>query len=222
MLGSAEYVWAGEKLLLLRERALWWQRTSTLFITDPHFGKGATFRSEGIPLPPGSTEDDLRRLTLILDAIQARRLVVLGDFFHASSSRKSDVLIQLTEWRRQHAALQIVLVVGNHDRHAGMPPAHWEIDTTEELATPPFLCVHHPMETAALASLEDDAYVLSGHIHPVVKLSGSGHTPLRLPCFYFQGRQAVLPAFGSFTGGYCVKPQKGEQIFVVGPGAVLG
>ena len=36
---------AGEQLLLLGERAVYWERTRTLFVADPHFGKAAAFRA---------------------------------------------------------------------------------------------------------------------------------------------------------------------------------
>ena len=48
MKGVLEIEWAGEKLVLLPERAIWWAREKTLFIADPHFGKASTFRSAGL------------------------------------------------------------------------------------------------------------------------------------------------------------------------------
>ena len=46
---------AGERLVLLPEKAAFWPRTRALFVADFHLGKAATFRSAGIPLPPGTT-----------------------------------------------------------------------------------------------------------------------------------------------------------------------
>ena len=39
MAKPAKIVWAGEELLLLPERLVWWKRERTLFMADPHFGK---------------------------------------------------------------------------------------------------------------------------------------------------------------------------------------
>jgi hypothetical protein len=36
-----------------------------------------------------------------------------------------------------------------------------------------------------------------------------------LPCFYFRNNQAILPAFGSFTGMAKINPQKGESVFAI-------
>ncbi|HET7427286.1 MAG TPA: DEAD/DEAH box helicase, partial [Gemmatimonadales bacterium] len=52
---------AGEDLVLLPERALFWPRTATLVVADLHWGKAATFRAAGIPIPTGTTGEDLAR-----------------------------------------------------------------------------------------------------------------------------------------------------------------
>ncbi|MES2766787.1 MAG: phosphoesterase, partial [Bacteroidota bacterium] len=58
-------------------------------------------------------------------------------------------------------------------------------------------------------------YLLAGHIHPGVKLTGKGRSVLKLPCFYFGERQGILPAFGGFTGLGIIQPQRASQVFVV-------
>ena len=63
---------AGEEVRLLPERALFWPRTATLIVADLHWGKGATFRAAGIPIPLGSTSDDLARLDAALAAHRRR------------------------------------------------------------------------------------------------------------------------------------------------------
>src|ERR1700743_1070553 len=137
--------WAGERLTLLPERAIWWQRAKTLFIADPHFGKAATFRFAGIAAPEIAHHDDLRRLEALCRSFGAERLVILGDFFHAKAGRSEAVRTALAEWRRQHHALEITLIAGNHDRRAGAPPEEWNIICVKgpwELT--PFWCCHEP------------------------------------------------------------------------------
>jgi metallophosphoesterase superfamily enzyme len=73
----------------------------------------------------------------------------------------------------------------------------------------PFAACHHPQAHASHA-------VLAGHTHPVVQLQGPARDRLRLPCFVFEDRSAILPAFGEFTGGYTVTPQPGVQLFAAG------
>lgn len=47
---------AGEAVWLLPERALWWPAQRMLMVADAHFGKAATFRARGVPVPAGSTD----------------------------------------------------------------------------------------------------------------------------------------------------------------------
>ena len=64
---------AGETLLLFPERAALLAQTQTLLVADPHFGKAATFRSSGIPVPGGTTADALERLDALLRRTSTRR-----------------------------------------------------------------------------------------------------------------------------------------------------
>jgi len=49
---------AGEKLVLLAERAVFWPAKKALFVADFHLGKAASFRRAGIPLPSGTTTEN--------------------------------------------------------------------------------------------------------------------------------------------------------------------
>ena len=136
--------------MLLPERALFWPRTGTLVAADLHWGKGATFRAAGIPIPVGGTGDDLARLDAALLRTCARRLVVLGDLFHARAGRiATGTLAELRRWRDLRSELEILLVRGNHDRHAGDPPADLRINCVNAPAfVPPFELRHEPAESS--------------------------------------------------------------------------
>ncbi len=207
--------WAGETLALLPERALWWEREETLFITDPHFGKASAFRFAGIPAPDLPDHDDLARLGMLSAKLAVRRLVILGDFFHAKSGRSQATLSALSDWRQRHHGLEIILVLGNHDRHAGQPPEDWNIECVKgpwRLA--PFDCCHAPAPVKG-------SYVLSGHWHPSFRFNDRIGSGLHSPCFYFTEDVAVLPAFGSFTGLHAVTPGPKDQVYLVGPDEVI-
>ena len=212
---SVTIEWAGELLTLLPERALWWARQETLFIADPHFGKASTFRFAGLPVPERTHDEDLSRLERLVRRFSAKQLVILGDFFHARPGRSEATMAALAEWRRRHADLQMLLVAGNHDRHAGKPPKEWGIEcVTAGHALPPFGLSHEPVEV-------DGSFVLAGHWHPSFRLNDVIGSGVRLPCFYFSARMAVLPAYGGFTGTHTVVPKPRDRIFLVGPDAVF-
>jgi DNA ligase-associated metallophosphoesterase len=207
--------WAGELLALLPERAIWWQRESTLFIADPHFGKASTFRFAGIAVPELSHLDDLHRLESLLREFAATRLVILGDFFHARAGRSQATLSPIAAWRDRHHELEIILIQGNHDRHAGAPPDEWRIRCVKgPWPMPPFACCHEPQNVHG-------SFVLSGHWHPSFRLSERLGSGVHSPCFYFTRDFAVLPAYGNFTGRHPIEPQADERIFLVGPDEVI-
>ena len=206
---------AGEALSLLSERAVYWKARATLFVADPHFGKAAAFRAGGVPVPRGTTTENLRRLDTCLSRTGARRIVFLGDFLHAREGRAPETLRVLNEWRARHADVDMVLIRGNHDVRAGDPPRELTIRCeTGPITESPFVLAHHPAES-------DAGYVLAGHIHPGVWLHGSARQFERLPCFWFGARTAVLPAFGEFTGVASVDVRPGDRVWVVAGNEVI-
>ena len=199
---------------LLPERALWWPAARTLFVADLHMGKAASYRALGQPVPGGTTQENLSRLTDLIAQHAPERIVFLGDFLHAAAARTPAVLAALADWRRRHASIAMTLVRGNHDSRAGDPPEALAIAVVDEPhALGPFACCHHPQTHAT-------RFVLAGHVHPACRLSGPGRDSLRLPCFVVEARQLVLPAFGEFTGGWRVEAEPGRRLYPVGAAAV--
>ncbi len=205
----------GEELLLLPERAVFWPRRETLLVADAHFGKAASFRAAGVPVPHGTTADALTRVDALLDRTSARRVVFLGDFLHAKEGRSPSTVRALTEWRARHHAIDMTLVRGNHDRRAGDPPTKIAIDCEDgPLHEEPFAFAHHPRAVPG-------AYVLAGHLHPAAVMTGPARQRERLACFWFGTEIGVLPAFGDFTGVSEVRPVVGDRVFVIADESVF-
>jgi DNA ligase-associated metallophosphoesterase len=209
MNGNTNIELAGEQLTLLPQRALYWPRTKTAFIADMHLGKTAAFLAFSIPVPEGSTQSDLTRLSSVLEITHAERLIILGDLLHARAGRSPKVFAVVEEWRANHADLEILLVRGNHDRKAGDPPDSWHMTVVDApVSEAPFILRHEP-------DVEQNGYVLGGHLHPGIRLSGKGRQVLTLPCFWFRQHVGVLPAFSAFTGLSTIQPAPGDQIWGV-------
>jgi len=201
---------AGETLVLLAERAMFWPAKKALFVADFHLGKAASFRRAGIPLPSGTTADNVERLGRAIDKTGAREVVFLGDFLHSAQGRTPGTFARFASWRQSRKAVALTLIRGNHDERAGDPPQDWDIeciDAGERRGS--FVLNHEP------GSARGGGYALAGHIHPAVRLSASGEKSVRLPCFWFGARCGVLPAFGAFTGSAEVLPRRGDQVFVI-------
>ncbi|MBN3725052.1 ligase-associated DNA damage response endonuclease PdeM [Burkholderia sp. Ac-20379] len=209
----------GHALVLTAQRAAFDPALGCLFVADAHLGKDAVFRARGIPVPAGSTGETFARLDRLIATYLPESIVFLGDLLHARESHADDMLTPLRAWRRAHRGLRLVLVEGNHDRHAGELAAEFEVETvTEPYRLGPWALCHHPRTV-------DGAYALAGHEHPMLRLSGRGDHA-RLPCFRFGERLGVLPAFGAFTGGYDIGTARsrdrlyvigGDRVFRVGP-----
>jgi DNA ligase-associated metallophosphoesterase len=208
--------WAGESLELLPERALWWPARRMLFVADLHIGKAATYRALGQPVPGGTTRENLERLDALLVRHAPDRIVFLGDFLHAAQARTPQVLALLAEWRARHPGLAMTLVRGNHDSRAGDPPEALGMAVVDEPhLIGPFACCHHPQKPD-----HPTHFVLAGHLHPVRSLHGRGRDSLRMPCFVQDPRQAILPAFGEFTGGHSMEAAPGRRFYAIGGNAV--
>ncbi len=227
-----EYLWlvmpsltlAGELVHPLPQRALWWPARRVLFVADVHLGKASTFRARGLPIGAGLcgaiAARDLDVLSSLIAEHRPVHLVILGDLLHAPEAKDPEVLGAFGAWRARHPArdLAVTLVRGNHDLKAGDPPAEWGIDCRPEgVALGPFTLVHDPANAATNGA---ECYALAGHLHPGVVIEAGGRRE-KATCFWFGSRVGVLPAFGRFTGCVAIRPEPGDHVLAVGPGAVL-
>ena len=204
---SLHFEWHGERLCLFADKALFWERESMLVVSDLHFGKEAAFRRAGRPVPEGTLASDLARLGALLKLSRAKRLLLLGDLFHARSGRTEDLDRTLADWADRTAVEEFILVPGNHDRHAGSP-THWPRLTT----TGPFLD-QGPLRFQHEPEAVHGRAVIAGHLHPATRIGSGGKSGLRLPCYWFQRDVAVLPAFGGFTGTKMIERRGGDVAF---------
>ncbi len=200
---------AGERLLLLAERAIYWARQETLLIADTHWGKAATMRAAAIPIPSGTTGESLGRLMRVLDRTGAKRIVLLGDCLHARRGRAEETLAEIAAWRARYREIQIELVRGNHDQHAGDPPDDLEMRCVDApQVDAPFVYRHFPKQS-------EGGYTLAGHLHPAIRLRGNGAERATLPCFWFGAQVGVLPAFGGLTGMAKIQPEPGDRVCAI-------
>ena len=206
--GAAVVQAGGCTLWLLPQRAAFVVDAGLLLVADAHFGKAQAFRRLGVPVPEATTGDTLARLDALLQATGARGIVFLGDLLHARAAQDGAAARAVRAWRERHPHLALTLVRGNHDRHAGDPPAAWGVEVVDEPWRLDGLALgHHPRPVPG-------AYAIAGHLHPGVVL-GSGADRLRLPCFHLGPAVGVLPAFGAFTGLQNVHPAPGDRVFAV-------
>lgn len=202
---------AGEPLLLDERRAIYWPRQRWLLVADVHLGKASLLRQAGASLPRGTTTRDLDRLSALVDSHAPVRLVVLGDLIHGSERLDAAWLASFDRWRGEHAALELVLVAGNHDRHMAL--GRFGFHVIEECEAAPLVLRHAPDPHPTL-------HVVAGHVHPGVRVR-DGRVRHRFPAFWLGPKRTVLPAFGSLCGLSPNDAPSEDRVYAATPGGVL-
>jgi len=205
-----------QDLLLLPQKAIFWQQEKALIAADVHLGKVGHFRKAGIAVPLDLEQNELAVLSDLIFEHKAEKLILLGDFFHSDMNADWDWFIL---WRSQFPKLEIILIKGNHDIIDEAYYHHLNIMLHDELLIGPFLMLHHPLVDDELQSAS--GYVFCGHIHPGISLAGKARQHITLPCFAFGDKQAVLPSFGKFTGRVAIRSNKTDRIFAIAKDKVL-
>jgi uncharacterized protein len=219
--------WAGQLWWADPGGALWWPAQGTLLLADLHLGKVGHFRKAGVPLPQSAMGRDTRHLDELIWAYKPDNLLVLGDLFHSYYNLE---LEHFRLWRRRHSRLGLQLIRGNHDMLEPAVLRDLGIEDLGNNARRGMLQLVHDAGLGTGASGqgqwpeagagEENGFVLSGHIHPGVKLRGPGRQSLVLPCFWFGERHAVLPAFGAWSGLGIVSPSRSDRVLAIADGAL--
>ncbi|MFC3638956.1 ligase-associated DNA damage response endonuclease PdeM [Camelimonas fluminis] len=168
-----------------------------LVVADLHLEKGSAFAARGVLLPPWDTRATLRRLAAVIDRLQPRTVIALGDSFHdvGGPSRLDPQDRALLAGLRQ--GRDWLWVTGNHD--PDIPP---ELGgASADVFRHGGVTFRHAPEVALA---EADGVELCGHLHPVARLRVRGRS-LRRRCFALGGRRCILPAFGAYAGGLNVR-----------------
>lgn len=181
-----------------------------LLIADVHLGKISHFRKFGSAVPQAAIDSNFHSLTRVVEDFNPEIVCFMGDLFHSSFNTE---WLLFEKWIYTRSE-KFILVVGNHDI---ISPSHYEtvgMKVASELIIGSFLLTHHPTE-------RKDFFNFSGHIHPGIQLSGPGRQTLKLPCFFMSDNQLILPAFGTFTGNYYLKPEPGNAVFAITKNEVI-
>lgn len=181
----------------------------TVFVADLHLGKTTAFHQAGIPLPSGSDEDTLRRLSEVISHTEADELIILGDVFHSTALGTRAAAELMLACRARHPQVRWMIVPGNHDRR--VPWHEWLGDIpllTEGECVGPWRVSHHPLEEVT------ETMTLCGHLHPGTAIGRARSSKVTMPCFWLRRQSLVLPAFGSFTGMHRITREEGDRVFV--------
>ncbi|MGB5377301.1 ligase-associated DNA damage response endonuclease PdeM [Muriicola sp.] len=201
---------AEQHLVLHPSGVVFWEEKEVLLISDVHLGKVTHFRKYGAAVPQKVILKNFEVLQETLSLFTPKTLCFLGDLFHSNLNQEWQLF---ENWVLQTDA-KILLVAGNHDIISPLKYEALGITLVPELIWGPFLFTHYPEEREGL-------FNLSGHIHPAVRLRGSGRQSLRLPCFFKNKYQLILPAFGAFTGTHVLKKKEADEVYAIADAMVI-
>lgn len=198
---------AGEEVILLPDGAVHWPSRSALWLSDLHLGKAAHFRKHGVPIGSEPTLATLHRLRERIFERQPQSVWLLGDLFHSDINREWEPFAGLCD---EFSELDWVLVQGNHDMIPDALLRESGIRQVGRMDEGPFTFTHDP------ADFEPEfGYHVCGHVHPGIRLTGAGRQRLRVRCFHMAERQAILPAYGAFTGMHVIHPTARDRVYAI-------
>ena len=195
---------------LLPQGAVYWQEQKALLLADVHLGKVSHFRKNGYAIPAQIQFSFYQKMEQLLTAHNVEKIFFLGDLFHSDRNAEWD---RFVAWN-QSLSQQTILVKGNHDILPTRVLEQSGLFVVTEWMEKNILLTHHPTDRSGL-------FNFSGHIHPGVRLQGAGRQRLKVPCFFHQPNQMILPAFGDFTGLHLLQPKAGDRVYALTGEAVV-
>lgn len=190
-----------EQLHLLGDKGLFWPIESMLIVADVHLGKAGHFRKQGIALP-SKLDVDIAKLDRLIEKKDPEQVVFLGDLFHSELNHEWKKLDYLIE---SYPNVNFTLVEGNHDILESDHYKRSGLGVVPELVIRKLSFTHEPSE-------ESRQFNIHGHIHPGVRLSGKARQSLKVPCFHITNTYMTIPAFGSLTGVFAIKPSRASKV----------
>ncbi|MEM1345470.1 MAG: ligase-associated DNA damage response endonuclease PdeM [Pseudomonadota bacterium] len=187
--GAAVFTLGGQRFEALPSGALWWPGQRLLAVADLHLGRAErTARLGSGLIPPYETLDTLARLDVEIARTDPAAVLSLGDAFddaQAARALSPEARNRLEAMVRERRWLW---VAGNHD-----PGGNGLGECAKEIEIAGITFRHE-------AVLGASAPEVSAHYHPKATLRHRGQRIVRR-CFFVGGARAILPAFGTFTGG---------------------
>ena len=199
---------------LWAEKCLLWVEQRTLLIADLHLGKVNHFRKSGIAVPQKPNDENIEKFIALLQTIRPERVLFMGDLFHSHYNAEWETFGQVVNYFPE---ISFELIVGNHDILSNYQYTKNKLVLHQKPLIEQGLVLSHEPQT----DVDEDHYNIAGHIHPGVRLKGRGRQRLTLPCFYFGKQQALMPAFGQFTGIAKITPQPGDRVIVIVDGQLM-
>lgn len=196
---------------LLPQKAMFWVAQQALLFSDVHLGKSTHFRRNGLAMPDSAGRKDIENITQLILQTGAQQVFILGDLFHSLHNKEWDWFLELLA---AFPSVKFFLIRGNHDILPAFYMRKENLKVAHKMVLENICLMHEPVGN-------ENEFVISGHLHPGVRLKGAAKQRLLLPCFVVGSNRIILPAFGNLTGLAMVKPQPNDQFWVIAENDVI-
>lgn len=193
---------------LLPDRAIFIPAYKTLIISDWHIGKLTHFRNQGLLIPPIPSHDEFKELANLIHHYIPRKVVFLGDLFHAEWNEDWE---QLNDFLTDYPHIEFVLTQGNHDILAKEIMDSSVVKMQNSYYLNEEIVLSHDVDKR----LPDHYFQVVGHLHPGYVIRSRGRQVYRLPCFHLTENRLTMPAFGKWTGLQIVEKNNNDRVFVI-------
>ena len=181
---------AGHRLFVAGDAALWWPARRALLLADLHLEKGSFFAAAGQMLPPYDSRATMEAIDALVTSTRPERVFCLGDNYHDDAGEARLAPCAASILQRLTGTLDWIWIRGNHDREVR---GRWGGRAVAELEEHGLLLRHE-------AEPGEPRPELSGHFHPKLRMTVRGRRIARR-CFLRTETKLILPAFGALTGG---------------------
>lgn len=181
-----------QELWLLKEKCIWWPETSSLIVSDLHLGKGVSFTSQNLYLPPYDIQETLSKLKNLVDKLHPQKVICLGDNFHRTNSysnfeeQEKNLLASLVK-----SVPKWCWIYGNHDHELPLSLDGEKLPFIKEKT----IEFHH-----IISDSTGEKPTIIGHYHPKHTFNLKKML-IRKPCFAWNKNILIMPSFGAYTGG---------------------
>ncbi len=202
---TAQCILASLDVILDMSGALYLPEGKLLVVADLHLEKGTSGAKRGIFLPPYDSQLTLKLLASTVAKYTPSSVIFLGDSFHDADApfRLEGSCVDILKLLA--ASTDLIWVTGNHDPDI---PKSIAATCITELSYAGLHFTHIPQSSTEVPQV-------SGHLHPIVTVTGRGRT-LRRRCFASDGDRMILPAFGAYTGGLNIRDKAFDGLFKSG------
>lgn len=192
---------------LQADKTLYWEELDALIISDVHLGKASHFQKSGLPIPAILGHEDLNQIAKLIFDQKPKQVIFLGDLFHSHYNEEWHWFVK---WMQHFPEVHFTLVEGNHDQSI-LPQLPENLNACSKFEEKNILLTHEPLE-----EIKPNTFNIAGHIHPGVLLRGKGKQSAKLPCFWMNAQQLIMPAFGNLTGAVKMPVAKARIFGILG------